>query len=176
MILSIKNGGYVFFYKVRFNVFYVIMKNVPIVTNFKRLIYQTFNQINLVWKRCKALKFNRNPVKVSSIGTFNYDLARFNCDLFSTEVPNDYSWKDTFSFAPQIKNANPSGKFLVSYDATSFFNNIPHQEATDIAIDLIFNYNTNLNITKKILKNFSFLLHHTLILILTVNFIIKLME
>ena len=115
-------------------------------------------------------------MKVSSIGTFNYDLARFNCDLFSPEVPNDYSWKDTFSFVSQIKNANPSGKFLVSYDATSLFNNIPHQEATDIAIDLIFSYNTNLNITKKILENFSFLLHHTLILILTVNFIIKLME
>ena len=56
MNLSIKNGGYVFFYKVRFNVFYVIMKSVPIVTNFKRLIYQTFNQINLVLKRCKACK------------------------------------------------------------------------------------------------------------------------
>ena len=29
------------FNKVRFNVFYVIIKNVPINTNFKQLIYQT---------------------------------------------------------------------------------------------------------------------------------------
>ena len=43
MTLSIKNGGYVFFNKVRFNVFYVIMERDPIVTNFKRPIYQTFN-------------------------------------------------------------------------------------------------------------------------------------
>ena len=28
---------------------------------------------------------------VSSIGTFNYDLARFLCDLFSPVVPDDYS-------------------------------------------------------------------------------------
>ena len=56
---------------------------------------------------------------VSSIGTFNYDFARFLCDLLSPVVPDDYSCKDTFSFASQIKNANLSGKFLVSYDVTS---------------------------------------------------------
>ena len=35
---------------------------------------------------------------VSSIGTFNYNFARFLCDLFSHLIPNDYSCKDTFSF------------------------------------------------------------------------------
>ena len=35
---------------------------------------------------------------VLSIGTFNYNLARFLCDLLSPLVPNDYSCKDTFSF------------------------------------------------------------------------------
>ena len=35
---------------------------------------------------------------VSSIGTFNYNLARFLCDILSPLVPNDYSCKDTFSF------------------------------------------------------------------------------
>ena len=34
---------------------------------------------------------------VSSIGTFNYNLASFLCDLLSPLVPNDYSCKDTFS-------------------------------------------------------------------------------
>ena len=43
---------------------------------------------------------------VSSIGTFNYNLARFLCDLLSPLVPNDYSCEDTFSFVSQIKNAN----------------------------------------------------------------------
>ena len=33
---------------------------------------------------------------VSSIGTFNYNLAHFLCDLLSPLVPNDYSCKDTF--------------------------------------------------------------------------------
>ena len=75
---------------------------------------------------------------VSSIGTFNYNLARFLCDLLSPLVPNDYSCKDTFSFVSQIKNANLSKKFLVSYDVTSLFTNIPLQETIDIAIKVSF--------------------------------------
>ena len=80
---------------------------------------------------------------VSSIGTFNYNLARFLCDLLSPLVPNDYSCKDTFSFVSQIKNANLSKKFLVSYNVTSLFTNIPLQETIGIAINLIFNHNPN---------------------------------
>ena len=85
---------------------------------------------------------------VSSIGTFNYNLARFLCDLCSPLVPNDYSCKDTFIFVSQIKNANLSKKCLVSYDVTSLFTSIPLQETIDIAI----NHNPDLNISKKDLK------------------------
>ena len=67
-------------------------------------------------------------------------------------MPNDYSCKDTFSFVSQIKHANLSKKFLVSYDVTSLFTNVPLQEIINKAINLIFNHNTNLNITKKELK------------------------
>ena len=58
---------------------------------------------------------------VSSIVTFNYNLARFPCDLFSPLVPNDYSCKDTFPFVSQIKNANLSKKILLSYGVTSLY-------------------------------------------------------
>ena len=43
-------------------------------------------------------------------------------------------------------------KSLVSYDVTSLFTNIPLQETIDIAINLIFNHNPKLNITRKELK------------------------
>ena len=89
---------------------------------------------------------------VSSIGTFNYNLAHFPCDLFSFLVPNDYPFKDTFSFVSQIKNANLSKKCIVPYDVNSLFTNISLQETIDIAINLIFNDNPNLIITKKELK------------------------
>ena len=55
-------------------------------------------------------------------------------------------------FFSQMKNANLSKKILVSYDVTSLFTNIPLQETIDIAINLIFNHNRNLNITRKELK------------------------
>ena len=49
---------------------------------------------------------------VSSIGTFDYDLAYFLCDLLSPSVLNDYSYKDTFSFVFEIKNVHLSQNFL----------------------------------------------------------------
>ena len=52
-------------------------------------------------------------------------------------------------FVSQIKNVNPSRKFLVSYNVTTHITNIALQETIDIAIILIFHHNPNLNITKK---------------------------
>ena len=60
----------------------------------------------------------------SSVGTFNYDLARFFFDCPSLVVPKNYSCKDTLSFISQIKNGNVSDKFLVSYDVTILLTNI----------------------------------------------------
>ena len=60
--------------------------------------------------------------------------------------------KILFLFFSQIKNASLSKKFIVSYNVTSLFTDIPLQETIDIAIDLIFNHNRNLNITEKELK------------------------
>ena len=117
----------------------------------------------------------RRPI-ISSISTFNYNLERFLCDLLSPLVPNRFSCKEIFSFVSQIKNANLSKKCLVSYDVTSLLTNISLQETIDIAINLIFNHNPNLNITKKELKNFSFLLHHMLVLFLILSFMTTLME
>ena len=90
---------------------------------------------------------------LSSIGTFNYNLASFLCDLLSPLVPNDYCSKDTFPFETFflffLKNANLSKEFLVSYIVTSLFTNIPLPETIDIAINLTCNHNPHLNITRK---------------------------
>ena len=103
-------------------------------------------------KFCSNHSFPKLCLIVPSIGTFDYNLACFLCDLPSPLVPHDYSCKDTFSFVSQVKNANLSEKFLVFYDVISHFTSIPLQETIDIAINLIFNHNPNLNITRKELK------------------------
>ena len=56
--------------------------------------------------------------------------------------------------------------FLVSYDVTSVFTSISLQETIEMVKNLIFNHNPNLKITKKELKDFSFLLHLRLIFFL----------
>ena len=76
--------------------------------------------------------------------------------FISPLVPNDQSCNDTFSFVTQIKNGNLSKTFLVSYDVTSLFTNIPLQETIGIAINFIFNHNPNLSITRKELKKHFF--------------------
>ena len=86
---------------------------------------------------------------VSSIDTFNYNIAHFFCDLLSPLVLNDYSCKDTVFFVSQIKNENLSKNFFVSDDVNSLFGNIPLQETIDMAINLIFNPNPYPNVTKK---------------------------
>ena len=82
---------------------------------------------------------------LSSISTFNYDLSHFLCGIFSLVVPDDYSYKNNFSFHSQIMNASLSGEFPVSYDVTRLFANIPLQETIERAINLICNHNPNLN-------------------------------
>ena len=92
-------------------------------------------------KFCSSDTFPKLRLIVSSIGTLDNDLARFLCDNLSPVVHNDYCCKDTFSFVSQVKNANLSGKLLVSYEVTSLLTNIQLQETIDIAINLIFNRN-----------------------------------
>ena len=117
-----------------------------------------------------------NFVRFSSVGTFNYNLACFLCDLLSPLVTNDYSCKNTFAFVSQIKDANLCLKFLVSYDVASLFTNISLKETLDIPINFIFNHNLNLKITRKELKKNFFFTAYRLILFLTVSFIIKSIE
>ena len=108
--------------------------------------------ISKIHKLSSSDSFLKHCPIVSYLGNLNYNLARFFCDLLSPLVPDDYFCKDTLSFIYEFKNVNLSCKFLVTYDVASLFTNIPLQETTDIAVNLIFNHNPNLNITKKELK------------------------
>ena len=83
---------------------------------------------------------------VSSIGTFNYD-------LLSPVGADDYFCKDSFLFL-KLRTQIVPVNFLspCNYHVTSLFTIIQLQETTDIAINLIFNHNPNLKITKKELK------------------------
>lgn len=62
---------------------------------------------------------------VSSISTYNYNLAKLLCNLLEPHIPNDYNATDTFTFVQEINNLPMFGKFLISFDVESLFTNIP---------------------------------------------------
>ena len=89
---------------------------------------------------------------VSSINTYNYNLAKHLCTLLTHLIPNDYTTKDSFSFVNEFNNLDNSNKYLISYDIQSLFCNIPLLETIDLAVDLIHANNINFPINKTELK------------------------
>ena len=99
--------------------------------------------------------FPKLPPIVSSIDTFNYNLARFL--LFSSVIFFHLKYlmitreKILFLLFRKLR-MQIFPKFLISYNLTSLFSHIPLQETIDITTNLIFHHNSNLNITKEELK------------------------
>ena len=91
----------------------------------------------------------------SSIDTYNYKLAQCLGSLLSPHIPSNYATKDSFTFIEEIKQLNTSGKFLISFDVTSLFKNIPLEETIVIAIDVIFENYPNVKLTRKELQKLS---------------------
>ena len=85
---------------------------------------------------------------VSSIGTYNYNLSKFLCSVLSPLISTRYCTKDSFTFVQEFNQVNITNSFLVSFDVCSLFTNIPLNETIDIAVNLIFENNSNLNISK----------------------------
>ena len=82
---------------------------------------------------------------VSSIGTYNYNLAKFLCTLLDSHIPNEFCARDTFSFVNEITNLRTSNKFMVSFDVESLFTNIPLLESIELAVDYTLSGNPNIN-------------------------------
>jgi len=89
---------------------------------------------------------------VSSIGTYNYNLATFLCTLLDCHIPDDFCACDTFSFANEITNLRTSSKFMVSFDVESLFTNIPLLETIELAVDYILSGNPNIKLSKDSLR------------------------
>ena len=89
---------------------------------------------------------------LSSIGTYNYQIAKFLSKLLDDAIPSDHSTKDTFSFFEELKAVSVTDKYMVSYDVTSFFTNIPLEETITLTIELLFEAKPDLKIRRKDLQ------------------------
>ena len=89
---------------------------------------------------------------MSSVGAYNYNLAKYLGSLLVPLLSDKYSVKDSFSFVEELRSFDFKDKFLISFDVESLFTNIPLNETIDIAVDLIFKHNPEFSITKPDLK------------------------
>ena len=91
-------------------------------------------------------------MQLTTIATYNYNLAKFLSELLNPVIPFEQCTKDSFSFCEEIQGVSANDYFLVSYDVCSLFTSIPLTETTEIAVELIFHNKTNLKIFKNELK------------------------
>ena len=89
---------------------------------------------------------------VSCINSFNYGLSGYLAKLLNPLIPKDHCADDTFSFLSDIKRIRNEDFYMVSYDVTSLFTNIPLNETINLATDLIFENNPEIKISKNDLK------------------------
>ena len=74
---------------------------------------------------------------VSSINSFNYNLAKYLCNLLQPKILSIHSTQDTFTFIKELEEVRDYNNFLVSFDVSSLFTNIPLNETIELALDYI---------------------------------------
>ena len=72
--------------------------------------------------------------------------------LVNPLIPKDHCADDTFSFLKDIRRIESRESYMVSYDVTSLFTNIPLDETIGMAVDLVFENHPQIKISKKELR------------------------
>ena len=88
--------------------------------------------------KSKTDKLTFRPI-VSSIGTYNYKLAKFLGELLNPTIPSQYCATDSFSLCKEIQEVSAFNKFT----------NIPLKETIKLAVKLIFEKRPEIKITRK---------------------------
>ena len=74
---------------------------------------------------------------LSAIGTPTYKLAKFLVGIMEPLTKNEYTVKDTFAFAEDVRAQN-TDFWMSSFDVDSLFTNIPLEETINICCDELF--------------------------------------
>ena len=87
---------------------------------------------------------------ISTIGTFNYKLAKFFVPLLEPLTHNRYTIKNSYSFVEEMRALDVSDMIMASFDVKSLFTNIPLDETINIVCDSMFkDQDTYCNFTKE---------------------------
>lgn len=106
----------------------------------KKSIYPTGSQPGIFFGSPKNHKQGvpLRPI-ISTKGTFNYALAKFLVPLLKPLTTNQYTIKDSLSFASEVADFSTSGPFyMASFDVENLYTNIPVPETITITINELF--------------------------------------
>ena len=78
---------------------------------------------------------------ISGVGTFYHPTAKFLAKLLLPLTKNDNIQKDTFDFVNRLKSITLQSAFMVSFDVSSLFTNVPLQETIAIIVQRIYDKN-----------------------------------
>ena len=84
-----------------------------------------------------------------TINVPSYKLAKFFVPLLTSLTSNDFTIKDSFSFAEEVSSFD-CAHYMTSFDIESLFINIPLEETINICVEKLFENNTKVsNLTKE---------------------------
>ena len=154
------------FVKVQFNPKYKVNKEIRHILDMQNAIksclddllqqnyvteedYKLMNPVGsrpgVLYGLCKVHKDQTNGAELppfrpilSAIGTCAYNLAKFFVPILKEITTNEYTVKDSFSFAGEVTEQNAE-LFMVSFDVESLFTNIPLDETINICVDRLYN-------------------------------------
>ena len=75
---------------------------------------------------------------VSSVNTYNYNLASYLVRILQPISTNQFTIKDSFSFADWAKTFNHNNEIMCSFDVSSLFTNVPLDETIQICLDKLY--------------------------------------
>ena len=81
---------------------------------------------------------------LSAIGTPTYKLAKFLVPILEPLTTNEYTIKDSFTFAEELPSFD-SKLVMTSFDIESLFTNIPMQETIDLCVENLFKDKTHVD-------------------------------
>ena len=85
----------------------------------------------------KTTTTNYHKSILSAINTPSYKLAKFLVLLLTPLTSNDFTIKDSFSFAEEVSSFD-CAYYMTSFDIESLFTNIPLEETINIRVDKLF--------------------------------------
>ena len=104
-----------------------------------KYLFPSGSTLGVLYGLPKIHKLN-NPIRpiLSTIGTFNYHLAKFFVPIIEPLTINKFTLKNSYDFVKEIKNIDMSNKVMASFDIQSLFTNVPLNETIEIITTGLF--------------------------------------